>query len=155
MNSRKEFVKGFKLTGIALPTKTSNQNGQSGNDCGNLWQEFEKGNYQNKIPNKLSDEIFAVYYDYDGDHTQPFSYFIGCKTEDETEVPEGFQSLVIEDGNYEVLTANGKMPDCVSNAWRETWESDIHRAYRKDFEAYDEKSRDWKNAEVKIYISVI
>ena len=154
MNSTKEFVQGFKLIGISLPGKTSNENGQSGIDCGNLWQKFEKDDYQNRIPNKLSNEIFAVYYDYEGDHTQPFSYFIGCKTADESEVPDGFESLLIEDGNYEVITAEGKMPDCISNAWREIWQSDIPRGYRQDFEVYDERSRDWNNAEVNIYVSL-
>ncbi|MGN6249551.1 MAG: GyrI-like domain-containing protein [Ginsengibacter sp.] len=154
MKTTKKFLKGFKLTGISLSGKTSNENGQSGIDCGNLWQEFEKGDYQNKIPNKLSDDIFAVYYDYEGDHTQPFSYFIGCKTSPEIKVPEGFESLVIEDGNYEIITAEGKMPDCISNAWKRIWQSDIPRSYRKDFEVYDEKSRDWNNAEVNIYVSL-
>ena len=65
------------LIGLSLKTKTTNANGQSNIDCGNLWQEFEKENYADKIPGKLSDEILAVYHQYEGDYTKPFSYFIG------------------------------------------------------------------------------
>jgi predicted transcriptional regulator YdeE len=68
----------FKLIGLQLDKKTSNEGGQSGIDCGNLWQKFEKENFAELIPNKLGDEIYAVYFDYEGDDTKPFSYFIGC-----------------------------------------------------------------------------
>jgi predicted transcriptional regulator YdeE len=46
------------------------------------------------------------------------------------------------------------MPDCVADKWKELWGADMSRAYKADFEIYDEKSRDWKNAEVDIFISV-
>lgn len=144
----------IKLIGLSLKTKTSNENGRSNVACGNLWQEFEKESYEDKIPNKLSDEILAVYHKYEGDSTKPFSYFIGCKVKTETEVPEGMDSLIIPRGMYQKINAKGKMPDCVANAWKEIWSSNIHRAYQADFEVYDERSKDWSNAEVEIYLSV-
>jgi predicted transcriptional regulator YdeE len=146
-------IEEFKLTGISLLSKTTNENGQSAIDCGNLWQQFEKGNCMDKIPGRLSDEIVAVYYDYEGDHTKPFSYFIGCKVADHSQVPEDFKSITIPAGKYEKIVAKGKMPDCMTEAWKEIWNSDIPRAYQKDFEIYDERSRDWKNSEVTIFIS--
>jgi len=60
------------LIGLALKTKTTNANEQSGVDCGNLWKEFETGNYAAKIPGKLSNEILAVYHQYEGDYTGSF-----------------------------------------------------------------------------------
>ncbi len=153
MNTSQKFLEGFKLAGIALPTKTTNENGQSAIDCGNLWQQFEKEDYKQRIPGRINNEILAVYYNYEGDYTQPFSYFIGCKITEDTVVSEGLKTLTIEAGNYKKITAKGKMPDCVANAWREIWNSDLPRAYRKDFEIYDEKSHDWNNAEVTIFLS--
>ena len=144
----------IKLIGLSLKTKTNNENGRSGIDCGNLWQEFEKGCYVDKISGKLSDEILAVYHKYEGDSTKPFSYFIGCKVKTETEVPEGMDSLVIPKGMYQKINARGKMPDCVANAWKEIWSSNIYRAYQADFEVYDERSKEWSNAEVEIYLSI-
>lgn len=145
----------IKLIGLSLKTKTNNENGRSSIDCGNLWQEFEKESYEDKIPDKLSDEILAVYHKYEGDNTKPFSYFIGCKVKTETEVPEGMDSLIIAKGMYQKFNAKGKMPDCVANAWKEIWSSNICRAYQADFEVYDERSKDWSNAaEVEIYLSI-
>lgn len=142
------------LMGLSLKTKTTNANGQSNIDCGNLWQEFEKKNYAAKIPGKLSNEILAVYYQYEGDDTQPFSFFIGCKIKPGTELPEGLDSMVIPKGTYQKITAKGKMPDCVANAWRKIWSSGIPRAYQADFEVYDERSRNWNRAVVDIFLSV-
>ena len=149
-------IEEFTLTGLALKHKTTNANGQSAIDCGSLWQEFEKGNYADKIPGKLDNDIIAVYHSYEGDHTKPFSYFIGCRVATGFSAPpgSGMDTLIIEKGTYQKFIAKGKMPDCVANAWREIWATDIPRAYIADFEVYDERSKDWSNAVVEIFIGV-
>ena len=158
LNTKHLIMKNQELTsitliGISLKSKTTNEHRQSNTDCGNLWQKFEKESVFNKIENKLSDEIFAVYHNYEGDHTKPFSYFIGCKVAEGTEVPEDLDSLTTAKGTFHKTVAKGKMPDCVANAWREIWKKDdSSRAYKADFEVYDERSHDWQNAEVDIFI---
>ncbi len=144
-----------KMIGISLNHKTTNEGGQSSIDCGNLWQEFEKGGYYDKIPKKKSHAVHAVYYGYEGDHTQPFSYFIGCPVEDEAVAPEGMDTFMLHGGKFEKFVASGKIPGCIGDAWREIWQSKINRAYDADFEVYDERSKDWEDAEVDIYISVL
>ncbi len=143
----------FKLIGLKLNKKTANKAGQSSIDCGNLWQKFETESFIERIPNKLSDEIYAVYFDYEGDYTNPFSYFIGCKVKKDTDTPNDMESLTIFEDDYSKVIAKGKMPDCVAKSWKEIWSSKIERAYKYDFEIYDERSKDWSNAEVEIFIS--
>jgi predicted transcriptional regulator YdeE len=147
-------LKDIHLIGLSLKTKTTNTNGQSRIDCKNLWHVFEDGKFANIIPNKLSDEIYGVYHQYEGDNTQPFSYFIGCKVKKGTANPEGLDSLTIAAGQYEKITVTGKMPDIVINAWKEIWKADYARTYQTDFEIYDERTKDWGNAEVDVYLSV-
>lgn len=147
-------IEEMKLIGLALDGKTTNANGQASIDCGNLWQKFASGKYEENIPGKLTSEILAVYHQYDGDHTKPYSYFIGCKVAPDTEIPQGFQTLTIAAGQYQLIEAKGKMPDCVADAWKTIWQSKIPRSYTADFEVYDGKSMDWNNAEVKIYLAV-
>ena len=144
----------FKLIGLRLAQRTTNANGQSGIDCGNLWQKFEIGNFAERISDKLGEEIYAVYFDYEGDHTKPFSYFIGCKVKPETETPKGMDSLFVPAAVYSKMIAKGKMPDCIADAWKDIWTSKIERAYGYDFEIYGERSKDWSNAEVEIFVSV-
>lgn len=144
----------ISLIGLKLPSKTTNKNAQSMKDCGELWTRFEKEEVFSKIPNKLSDEVLAVYYNYDGDHTEPFYYFIGCKVKEGTELPDDLDSLTIPASKYQIVTAKGEMPDCIAKKWREIWGSDIPRVYKADFEVYDERSQNWSDAEVDIYLSV-
>ncbi len=151
----KTSVTGFKLIGLKLSNKTTNEGGQSGIDCGNLWQKFETGNFAEIIPGKLSNEVYAVYFDYEGDYSKPFSYFIGCKVGVDTEVPPGMDSLRIPSGSYLKITTKGKMPDCIINSWKDIWDSEINRAYQYDFEVYDERSKNWNNAEVDIFVSTM
>jgi predicted transcriptional regulator YdeE len=143
----------FKLTGLKLNRKTTNENGQSSIDCGNLWQRFENENYVERIQGKLSDEIYAVYYDYEGDHTKPFSYFIGCKVKMDTQNSPDLDSLIIPAGTYSKIIAKGAMPGCIANAWKNIWSSITDRAYQFDLEIYDERSKDWSNAEIEIFVS--
>ncbi len=142
------------LVGLSLGTKTTNENGRSAIDCGNLWQKFQEGKIADRIPGKLSDEIYAVYHQYEGDHTLPFSYFIGCKVNNDTKIPEGMDGLIIPAGVYQKFIAAGEMPNCIMDTWKKVWNSGISRAFHVDFEVYGEKSKDWKNAEVDIFISV-
>lgn len=142
----------FRLIGLKLPRKTSNEDGRSGIDCGNLWQKFESEKFAERIPNS-GNEVYAVYFDYENGHTGEFSYFLGCKAGDNTEIPEGMKSLVIPENSYFKVTARGTMPDCIANSWKDVWNSNLDRAYKYDFEVYDQRSTDWNNAEVDIFIS--
>ncbi|MFA6469314.1 MAG: GyrI-like domain-containing protein [Bacteroidota bacterium] len=145
----------FKLVGLKLNGKTTNQNNQSSKDCGALWQKFEADKIFDRIPEKLSDEIYAVYFDYEMDETTPFSYFIGCKVDKNSETPNELEELMIPAQKYCKVTAKGIMTGCIADAWKEIWSSDIQRTFGFDFEVYGERSRDWSNAEVDIYISTI
>jgi predicted transcriptional regulator YdeE len=144
----------MKLIGLVLPHKTTNANGQSGIDCGHHWQEFEKGNYISRIPGKLDERLLAVYHDYEGDHTAPYSYFIGCVVKLDTVVPDDMDSITIPSGRFDKRSVTGIMPDCVADGWKTIWGANINRAYQADYEVYDERSKDWSNATVDIYLSV-
>lgn len=153
MDTEIEILPEIKLVGLDLGRTTSNENGRSSIDGGNLWQKFEKGNYADKIPNKAGDEVYAVYYGYEGDHTAPFRYFIGCRVKDYSSTPSEMKQLTIARGEFRKITAAGKMPDCMVETWKEIWSSNVERSYRYDFEIYDNRSKDWDDAEIDIYLS--
>lgn len=144
----------FKLIGKKLPSQTRNLNGKSGRDCSKLWQEFEEEQIVASVTNKLSDVLYAVYYDYESDENGWFSYFIGFQVAMNEITPEGLDELLIPAQNYHIETAKGQMTGCISDAWQRIWQGDIHRAFGYDFEIYDERSHDWENVEVDIYLSI-
>ena len=144
----------FKLLGIKLDRKTTNENGQSGKDCGELWQYFMENNIFSLIPHKNSDNIYAVYYEYESDEKGLFSYFIGCRVAGDTVKPADLDEVIIPRQTYHKITAKGPMPDCVAEAWRNIWNPPLNRRFGYDFEVYGERSRDWSKAEVDIFLSV-
>lgn len=142
------------LIGLALPQPTTNANGQSQVDCGNLWKRFQTEGYRDRIPQKLDDDVLAVYYDYHGTHEHPFSYFIGCCVPQGTPAPEGMDRLTIPGGRYQKVVAQGAIPACVGEAWISIWSQDIPRGYFVDFEVYGERAGQQEKAEVDIYLSL-
>lgn len=149
-----ETLPSFELIGLKLPHKTQNRNGQSNRDGGNLWQKFERQQIASQIPQKLSEAIYAVYFDYEGDHADPFSYFIGCRVAPGAPLPGGLDRLIIPAQTYQKLIAKGPMPDCIAGLWKEIWETDLPRAYIVDFEIYGEKSKNWDQAEIDVFLSI-
>lgn len=150
----KQYFDTLYLTGITLPHKTTNTGGKAMEDISELWQEFEKGGWFAKIPERMENNVYAVYHNYEGDHTQPYAFFIGCRVTPGAPVPEGMENVVIPAGDFVKFTAKGKIPDCIGSTWQKIWNSDVLRAYKADFEVYDERSQDFNNAEVDIYIGV-
>ena len=142
------------LVGLSLKEKTSNLNGQSSIDCKLLWDEFHHEKYADLITDKLSEEIYGVYYDYEEDSNKPFSYFIGCKVPAGAKPPDGLRTLTIPGGFYQQITVTGVMPECMIEAWKNILITEYPRRYEMDFEVYDERCLDWNNAEVDIYLSV-
>jgi len=147
-------MESFKLIGLKLNRKTKNENGQSGKDCGELWQKFEENRIAELIPNKISNAVYAVYYDYESDENGLFSYFIGSKVDNNTEPPKNLDEIIIPEQNYHKETAKGQMTGCISDAWTKIWNSNLNRKFGFDFEIYDERSYDWNNAEIDIFLSI-
>ena len=150
----KTTIESFQVVGISLQQKTTNTNGQSHTDCKNLWHTFEDGKYADKISNRLGQEVYGVYHHYDGDNTKPFSYLIGCRVATGSAAPVGMEMITIPEGSYEKIAVHGKMPDCVIEAWKQIWEGNYSRTYKVDYEVYDERSRDWSEAEMDVYVSI-
>lgn len=151
----KKSIREFRLVGLKLEGKTTNDNNQSTIDCGNLWQQFEESKISEQIQGKLSADLYAVYFDYEKDETAAFTYFIGCRVANNSAVPEGLTELHVPTQSYLVFKAKGEMPVCMADAWKEIWNTNLKREFAFDFEVYDERSHDWNNAEVDIYISTL
>ena len=62
---------------------------------------------------KISNEVFAVYHNYEGDYMKPFSYFIGCKVKSDEKTPAGMNRLEIAGSRYQLFKSIGKIPDCI------------------------------------------
>ncbi|WP_281980421.1 GyrI-like domain-containing protein [Tenacibaculum mesophilum] len=140
---------------IGISVRTTNENQQAAKDIPALWQRFMSENIVEQIPNKLSNEVYVVYTDYESDYTKPYTTIIGCKVSEIGNIPEGVMSKKIAVPNYKTYVAKGSLTEnIVYNKWLEIWNEDINRAYTSDYELYGAKASDPTNAEVEIFIGV-
>lgn len=147
------IIQKFNVIGISV--RTTNENGQSGRDIPALWSQFMTEEIQSKIPNKVSEDLFCIYTDYEKDHTKPYTTILGCKVESLDVVPENMIGKTIESANYKELIAKGNLSEgIVFNKWLEIWNSDLDRSFTADFEVYGEKTQNPEKAEVAIYIAL-
>ncbi len=143
----------FYVIGISI--RTTNENGQSAEDIETLWGKFWGEEIQKQVPNKVNDDIYAVYTDYETDFTGPYTVIVGLSVSSLENIPDGFVGITIENAVYQKFVSKGKMPEAVVNTWVEIWQDkDLNRAYKADFTVHGKKYYDGDNAEVETFISV-
>lgn len=142
---------------IGISTRTTNEKGQSAKDIEALWGKFWGEEIQKQIPNKISDEIYAVYTGYESDFMGPYTTIVGLPVSSLENIPKGFVGITIENTAYQKFVSKGKMPEAVFNTWLEIWGNkglNSKRAYKADFTIHGKKYYDGDDAEVETFVSV-
>lgn len=139
---------------IGIECRTSNSPEAGPYDIPKHWEKFYKSDIINKIPNKTSNEVLALYCDYEGDYTQPYSLLIGCSVSSFDVIPEGMVAKTIPTGSYAIFRAVGEHPKSLIETWGNIWQQhDLERTYTGDYEVYGDKfSR--SPQEVEVYIAI-
>lgn len=124
---------------IGIECRTSNDNNAGPHDIPRLWQKFYSEDVLSKIPNKASEEVIALYCDYEGDHTKPYSCVIGCPVTSLDQIPSGLVGKLIPASTFAVFHAIGEFPKSLIKAWNTIWQSNLKRTYTGDYEVYGQK----------------
>ena len=138
---------------VGIECKTSNKPDAGPIDIPKQWEKFFTEDIINKIPNKSSNDIIALYCDYEGDFTKPYYFVIGCQTTSIDEIPEGMVAKVLPASKYAVFKAAGDFPKSLIDTWGVIWQTQLNRTYTGDYEEYGEKfNKDPK--EVDVFIAI-
>lgn len=129
-----ERLPGFVVVGVSAVV--SNDGGQASDAINALWERFFEEQVGQKIEGRADDVIYAVYSDYEGDHTKPYRLTIGYKADDVESVGEGLARVQVVDGDYALMAAQGPQPESLIGVWEAIWASDLDRAYGTDYEVY-------------------
>lgn len=124
---------------IGTECRASNENPEG---IGAAWQRFMSEQLAAQIPGRTDDKLIAVYCEYEGDHTQPYTFFLGCVVAEDAEPPAGFTARTIPAGQYLKRQATGEMPAALIQEWSEIWASDLERNFVADFEIHDPATPD-------------
>jgi len=123
-------------------------------DIGDLWTRFMGENLAQQIGNKISDDVYCVYTEYETDHTGYYTAVLGCAVNSLDEILNDFTNATIPAGTYKIYSLAGKFPDNISEAWRQIWGEAIARAYTADFDLYTADPKRFEETEAKIYIAI-
>ncbi|MBK9586354.1 MAG: effector binding domain-containing protein [Alphaproteobacteria bacterium] len=148
-----EHLPAFTVRGISAVI--SNAQGRAADDINALWQDFFTGQLGQRIPERASDVIYAVYSDYVGDHTQPYRLTLGYAVDAAAgSAPGGLYTVQVERGDYASLCSRGAQPQNLIETWKAVWASDLERAFRTDFELYGPRFFEDGIHEVLVYIGL-
>lgn len=117
-------------------------------------ERFFKENIPAKIPNRINGDILALYTDYEGDYTKPYSWILGCEVSSLENVPDGLVGKIIPESKYAVFTTKGGFPQGLIDVWQAVWKLNLPRSYTSDFEIYRSDFNPQRNPEVKVCIAV-
>lgn len=143
-----EQIESFKVIGISV--ETTNENGKAIEDLGALWQKFFHQNVSEKVPNKLSEDVYSLYTDYETDYTGKYTAIIGLRVSSLKSIPEGMIGREFNGGVYKKFITASEESDAVVDVWKEVWAKDkeLNRQYTVDFEVHK------KDLPAEVYIAV-
>jgi len=105
-----------------------------------LWGAFMQKGMTASIPEAKSQEVYAVYNEFESDVSGMYSVTVGAESDAETSGE--LKQRNIPTGKYLVFESKGPLPQCTVNAYQELWayfasdEAEHERAYTTDFEHY-------------------
>jgi predicted transcriptional regulator YdeE len=150
----------FSVIGIQVRTNNAKEM-TGGGAIPKQWASFFKGAIADKIPNKVDSTICAVYTNYASDHNGDYDFIIGMKVSKVSDVPPGMVVKTVRKGKYAVVTtARGPVSQVVPKAWQRVYSLDDSeqlggaRAYKADFELYDQRSQNPQDSQVDLYVGL-
>lgn len=119
------------------------------------WQNFTLNKTLEKIPDRKSDDIYAVYTDYAGDHSMPYSLILGAGVSTNKTVPDGMVLIKVPSQKYAIFPVIGAMPDALIQKWSEIHTIDLKRTYTTDFELYSKLPNSQQEYSISIHIAIL
>jgi len=150
---------GFTVIGIEARTSNAKEMTRDG-VIGKQWARFMKENLAAQIPNKSDSAILAVYTDYASDKDGEYAFILGARATSATQVPKGMMARQVQPGRYAIFTSEkGPVAKIVSETWQHIWSIPKsspggNRAYKTDYEVYDERAANPENAQVEVHVGV-
>lgn len=139
---------------VGIECRTSNAPNAGPHDIPRHWDKFYKEDIISQIPNKISNEVIALYCDYEGDYTQPYSLVIGCPVSFLDIEPEAMMAKTVPATSYAIFRAIGEHPKSLIETWGKIWQTDLERTYTGDYEIYGDKFISGSPKEVEVCIAI-
>lgn len=145
-------LENFEIVGISV--RTTNQNQQSEKDIETLWKSFYANDFTTQIEDKISEDLYCVYTDYETDYSGAYTTILGYQVKPGTIPPSGLVRKIILRSSYQVFISEGPLPSSLQETWLNIWKSDLKRRYTADFDVYGPHSKNPDKAIVRTFVSI-
>lgn len=158
MNPRVEQQEGFTMVGISV--RTSNAKERQESQIGKQWGRLMQENLLATIPQRADHHTIAVYTDYASDANGEYTFVLGARVNQADAVPAGMVVKRVMPGRYAVFTSErGPVQQVVVGTWMRIWNTPRtapggERAYKTDFELYDERAQNPAETVMEIHIGI-
>lgn len=158
MNPRVEQQEAFTVIGISV--RTSNAKERQDSQIGKQWGRLMEENLLATIPNRADQNIVAVYTDYASDANGEYTFVLGARVNKADQVPGGMVVKHVVPGRYAVFTSErGPMQQVVVATWMRIWNTPKEqpggdRAYKTDFELYDQRAQNPADSVMEVHIGI-
>lgn len=140
---------------IGIECRTSNASDAGPLEIPKLWERFYREDIINQIPHKTSNDVIALYCDYESDHTNSYTIIIGCQVSFFDAIPHGMVAKIIPSSSYALFRAIGEHPKSLIETWGSIWQQTaLKRTYTGDYEVYGEKFNGESTKEVEVFIAI-
>jgi predicted transcriptional regulator YdeE len=159
MNPKVVDEAGFVVIGIEARTNNVREM-NAGGVIPRQWERFVQESLLDTIPNRTDSLILAVYSDYASDKDGEYSFLIGARVSSTAGLPAGMIAKTVPAGRYAIFTSKlGPVEKVIPEIWQQIWlvpKSAVggDRAYRADYEVYDNRASDPKNAQVEVHVGI-
>lgn len=110
-----------------------------------FWQRFASEGWPQRLQEVAIDtDLYAVYHDYHGDHSGPYSMTIGVLMKADGRPPEGARCVRVPHGDVVVFQAEGQAAAAIWGTWAHIngpWQDRGHRRYLADMERFNAAAR--------------
>lgn len=117
-----------------------------------FWQKFYQEGILQKISNKVSDNVFAVYTNFENEGKNNegiYSLIIGAEVTEVQALPKNFVSTIVKPSKKAVFEVEKGHPEKVGEKWQEIWGmTDLEKSYISDYELY------FPSGEIEIHIGI-
>jgi predicted transcriptional regulator YdeE len=156
MDMVKLHVDSFWVIGIEARTTNAREMAANG-EIPKLWKRLFTEGLLGRIPNRADSRLAVVYSDYESDKDGAYTYLLGAKVSSIDKLPAGMSAKKVITGDYAMFTAEGASPaQLVVALWKQIWSLEagsLHRAYKTDFEVYEEHA-DPQNGRADVFVGV-
>lgn len=144
-------IDAFDVVGLSAVIKDRDAGAEQINT---LWEKFFSKSIGQDVPNRMDEVIYAVYSDYEGDHTKPYRLTIGYKVEGSLTYKSHLHHVRVQEADYALMGAAGEQPKALIETWTAVWQSDLERRFETDFEVYGQRFFEAGVHEVLVAIGV-